>query len=375
MSGQSETVVVLGSYGPSLILFRGPMIAELVERGHRVVAIASGIERNVERQLQALGAEVREVKFSNNTINPFTIIATFASLKALFGKIAPTVVIAYTIQPVTIGALAAQSIGVPKIVSLITGLGYAFGTGGGVRQKLGRWGARMLYRLALRHSSAIIFQNPDDQQDLRALGLLPEGIPTPVVGGSGVDLDAFSPCPLPAYASFIMVARLTKSKGVPDYAAAVAALKRRYPTARFRLAGWFDESADGLSRADLQPMIDSGLDFLGKLRDVRPALADSTVFVLPSLYREGVPHSALEAMSMARPVITYDMPGCRETVIDGKTGFLLPRGDVAALERAMEQFIVDPSLAEAMGLESRALAERRFDVRAVNRAILDASRL
>jgi glycosyltransferase involved in cell wall biosynthesis len=148
-------------------------------------------------------------------------------------------------------------------------------------------------------------------------------------------------------------------------------MKRRYPALRFRLAGWIDSNPAAISRRDLDAWIAEGvIEYLGHLADVRPAIADTAVYVLPS-YHEGMPRTVLEAMAMARAVITTDVPGCRETVAEGSNGYLVPPRDAAALARAMNRFVSDPAQVRLMGAASRRLAESRFDVRQVNRIILE----
>ena len=376
MAGEApgRIVAVLGSYAPSLVLFRGPLIAELVRRGHRVVAMAPAIGADTAARLAALGAEPCEVPIINNSINPVSMIRTLAALARLFREIRPHTVIAYTVKPVTLGALAAARAGVPNFVALITGLGFAFTEGGGARRRLSRAAATLLYRLALRRARSIIFQNPDDRRDFEATGMLPKAVPVTVVNGSGIDLEAFAPEPLPREPRFLMISRLLGDKGVREYGAAVKLLKRRHPSSIFQLVGYFDGSPNSIGKAELDAMIAGGVDHLGPMDDVRPALAAASVYVLPS-YREGTPRSVLEAMAMGRAIVTTDAPGCRETVEEGVNGFLVPPRDVEALAAAMERFIVDPALIERMGPQSRALAERKFDVHAVNSALLEAAGL
>jgi glycosyltransferase involved in cell wall biosynthesis len=211
----------------------------------------------------------------------------------------------------------------------------------------------------------VIFQNPDDR-DLfirRRLVRAPEQ--TGLTAGSGVELDLYPvtrPAPGPI---FLMMARLLKAKGVPEYAEAAISLRARYPDARFRLAGWRDDGPDMITRAQLDSYVAAGVEYLGHLKEVQAALADCSVYVLPSCYREGVPRSILEALSSGRAVITTDMPGCRETVVPGENGFIVPPRDAAALASAMERFIVEPDLAAAMGARSRILAAEVFDSRTV----------
>jgi glycosyltransferase involved in cell wall biosynthesis len=369
---QAKTVVVLGSYAPSLILFRGPLIAALASLGHRVIAMAPDIGSDVADRLRELGAEPRQIGLVNASLGPLSTLKTLAALRRAFREIRPDAVLSYTIKPVTLGSIAAASVGVPKIIALITGLGFAFIPGPGAKRRIGRAVATILYRRALRKAHVVIFQNPDDRQFFADNGLLGRKGAT-VVNGSGIDLAQFTPAPLPAEPRFLMISRLLGDKGVREYAAAAAALKARHPQVRFALVGYFDPSPDGISREEFESW-NGAIDFLGKLDDVRPAIAAASVYVLPS-YREGTPRSSLEAMAMGRPIVTTDAVGCRETVVDGVNGFLVDVRSAESLARGMEKFIHDPSLIAPMGAQSRQLAERKFDVHRVNDAIIAAAGL
>lgn len=371
----SLTVALLGSYGPSLVIFRGALIQDLVARGHRVIAMAPDISPVLADQLEALGAEPLQTPMVNNSLNPLSMMNSLNALRRVFAATRPDALIAYTIKPVTLGSIAASWAGVSNIVGLITGLGFAFTEGDGARRKVSRLAATFLYRRALRRNQLVIFQNPDDRAYFRDHNILRDETRSIVVRGSGVELDKFRPAALPVKPAFLMVARLIGDKGVREFAEAARLLKQRHPQASFRLAGWFDESPDAISREELARMEAGGVDYLGKLDDIRPALAAASVFVLPSRYREGTPRSTLEAMAMGRAVVTTDTPGCRETVVDGSNGFLVPPRDAKALVAAMERFIVEPTLAAEMGARSRSLAEERFDVAIVNRMIIEASGL
>ena len=159
-----------------------------------------------------------------------------------------------------------------------------------------------------------------------------------------------------------------------EYGEAAIRLKRQYPAASFQLVGYFDQSPDAILESELDRMIAGGVEFLGRLDDVRPAIAACSIYVLPS-YREGTPRSVLEAMAMGRPIVTTDAPGCRETVEPGRNGFLVPPREVSPLADAMERFIVDPGLAARMGAASRDLADRKYEVTSVSRSIIEASGL
>ena len=363
-------ILVLGSYAPSLINFRGPLIAAMISRGHRVYAAAPAIDEATADAIRRLGAEPRLVRLSNASLSPLSMLASYRELRRLIGELRPDLVFSYTIKPVILGALAARSRRVPKVVSLITGAGYAFTReGGSIGRRIARRAASVLYRAALARSDLVLFQNGDDRQLFRELGLLPEPTRSAVVSGSGVDLRRFAPAPLPAQASFLMIARLLWDKGIREFATAVRRLRREHGEVPIALAGYLDPSPDSLTEAELDELVSEGLHFHGKLDDVRPALAACSVYVLPS-YREGTPRSVLEAMAMGRPVITTDTAGCRETVVEGVNGFLVPVGDADALYAAMKRFVDDPSLIAPMGAASLALARQRFDAEKVSDDIL-----
>lgn len=364
------TVVLFGSYGPSLINFRGPLVEALVQRGARVVAMAPDIDPKTAARLVELGAEPLALDLVNSSLNPFKALRSVAELSRIFRALEPDVLIAYTIKPVTLGALAAHRAGVPNITAMITGLGYAFTWGWEPKRVISKLVATVLYKLAIFRCTSVIFQNPDDRDYFRSKGLLRGQAKVTVVDGSGIDLDHYAVRPLPESVTFLMMARLLKDKGVREYAAAAAALKIRHPGVSFRLAGYFDPSPDSISRAELDALIAGGVEYLGQQSDVREALSQASVCVLPSYYREGTPRSVLEAMAMGRAIITTDAPGCRETVIEGVNGFLVPVRDAVALAKAMERLIAEPSLAGPMGAASRRYAEDRYDVRKVNAAVI-----
>jgi glycosyltransferase involved in cell wall biosynthesis len=348
--------------------FRGPLIAEMVRRGHRVCAVAPAMDDATAGELRAIGAASGSLPLSNTSLSPLSLLRSLGAVRRLVRDHRPDVIISYTIKPVILAGIAGRLEQVPRVVALITGAGFAFTGGRELRRKVSRIAARLLYRLALARSDFVIFQNRDDLGLFEGLGLV-EGGKAAVVNGSGIDVDRFAVAPLPVEPGFLMIARLLGDKGVREYGAAAAQLKARDAAVRVRLAGYLDPSPDSIGQRELDAMTASGIEFLGRLEDVRPAIANCSVYVLPS-YREGTPRSVLEAMAMGRAIITTDAPGCRETVEEGVNGFLVPPRDADALCRAMTRFIDQPELAGRMGEASRRIAEAKFDVRKVNAEIL-----
>jgi glycosyltransferase involved in cell wall biosynthesis len=361
----SKTVMLVGSFAPSLVAFRGPFIEAMAKRGHAVVAVAPDIDDSTAATLGKLGAHPLPLAIANQSINPLGLYRSIMELRRHLRAIRPDVLISYTIKPVIAGAMAGRAEGVPRIVSLITGAGYAFTGGLEPKRLISRAAAIALYRLALRKSDVVVFQNPDDEGLFRHLHLIGNRQNVARIAGSGIDLAYFAPTPLPERPAFLMIARLLKDKGVREYVEAACRLKQEYPQVAVRLVGYLDSSPDSVSQADLEAFRNGGGEFLGRLSDVRPALAEASVYVLPS-YRVGTPRSVLEAMAMGRAIITTDAPGCRETVEEAVNGFLVPPRDADALYRAMTRFVRNRQLAATMGRESRKLAELKFDVERVN---------
>lgn len=363
------SLFLLAGFAESLVSFRGSLVGSLSRAGVSVTATApEALDTASRDRLGVLGARAVLLPMRRTGTNPVADLLYGIRLFGMFRRARPTFVLGFTIKPVIYGTLAAWLAGVPHRFALITGLGYAFT---GDRRGLLSRVVIVLYRVALRRASKVFFQNPDDERQFREMGLLPPGIPSVVVNGSGVDVASYSVQPLPADAPiFLMIGRLLGDKGTREYAAAARQVRARHPEARFRLVGWIDSNPDAIDQSELDAWIADGtVEFLGKLDDVRPAIAASTVYVLPS-YREGTPRTVLEAMAMGRPIITTEAPGCRETVIDGENGFLVPVKSVDALVEAMLRFIDNPDLAVKMGQCSRQIAEDKYDVQKVNEVML-----
>jgi glycosyltransferase involved in cell wall biosynthesis len=358
----SHTVLVIASFAPSLVNFRGPLLRTLQMRGYRVAACAPACT-DTAAKLERSGVIFVPVEVERTGVNPFADLGYAYRLMRVIRRLQPAATIAYTAKPVIWGSFAARVVGVPRICAMVTGLGSAMMEEGS-KVRLTGIAMKILYRSALSWTTRIAFQNPDDLHEFVNRGLAARE-KTFRVNGSGVLLEHFSPVPLPDEPVFLLIARLLADKGIREYAAAAALLKPRFPNARFLLAGWFDDNPSGLTHDEVDAWVRSGvIEFVGRLADVRPTIAAARVYVLPS-YREGTPRTVLEAMAMARPVITSDAPGCRETVEHGWNGFLVKPKSASELAAAMERFIVAPQLAEEMGARSRELAARKFDANAV----------
>jgi len=306
--------------------------------------------------------------------NPLADLRTLLDCLRLMKAVSPDVVLCYTAKPVIYGLIAARWAGVPHRAAMIEGLGFAF-TGTSPKHRLLAGVMSLLYRASLASCQTIFFLNPDDQAFFNSRALVPARARQVRINGIGVDLAHFRPLQLPAAPCFLLVARLLVDKGVVEYAEAARQVKARFPTARFLLVGWLDENPSCISSTALDEWVNSGvIDYLGRLADVRPAYEQCSVYVLPS-YREGLPVTIMEALAMGRAIVATDVPGCRETVVEGVNGYLVPARDADSLAQAMMRFVDEPALAVQMGAQSRRLAEERFDVHEINRQIMAALEL
>jgi glycosyltransferase involved in cell wall biosynthesis len=375
-------IVVVDGSARALALVRGPVLRAMRRRGHEVLAVAA-FDRNMpELQIGNLHALYEEMDvplvplaLDRQGTNPFADARALRQLTRVMRDFRPHKALAYSAKSSLYGSLAARLARVPESYSMITGLGFLFEDGGTARVRLARGVGRGVLARALRSNRRVIFQNPNDRDLFLERGIVPAADRTAVVAGSGVDLDAFPPLPQPARPGFLMIGRLQFAKGVREYAEAARLLRRTHPQARCSLLGPFDDHPSAVTRAQMDEWTaDGALTYLGATADVRPYLADCDVFVLPS-YREGLPRSALEAMSSARALVVTDVPGCREVVREGDNGFLVPVRNAEALAGAMARFLDDPGLAARFGERSRTFAEARFGSARVAEAVLAAMEL
>lgn len=366
-------IAVISNDAFGLLNFRGPLLIELRRLGHDVLAFAPDIDSPTRAALAAMGVSSVQYKLSRTGVNPAEDFKTTLQLRRLLKHHKPDVSLSCFIKPAIYGNIAAWWAGVPRRYAMIEGLGFAFTNSPSStwRSTAIRMAVSFLLRVSLRRATQTVVLNHDDKKELMECDIVTEESCT-VLGGIGVELDEWrysSPPTQPV--TFILVARLLWDKGVGDYARAAAILRKTHPEAKFLLLGGLDQNPTAVSREEVENWVSANiLDAWPGHVPVRPWLEQSSVFVLPS-YREGLPRSTQEAMALGRPVITTDCPGCRDTVVNGVNGFLVPPSDPVALADAMRHFIDRPQDIVAMGHESRRMAEERFDVKRQNRKLLD----
>jgi len=368
-------ILLLASFSKSLRNFRGDLVMTLAARGHTVHIAAPGLIEDIPttQWFQEKGIECHNIHLSRTGLNPISDIRTLQNIQRLMLSIRPDYFIGYTIKPVIWGILAARICKVPNRVAMITGLGYSFTGKARGKRAIVRYLARFLYRYSLNYATAVFFQNPDDQKIFRQMNLVPVATPTIIVNGSGVDTEHYAPVPFPqGPIQFLLIARLLGDKGIREYAAAAKIVRALRCDVKFNLVGGHDTNPDGIPLEEVKHWNENGdIIWHGALDDVRSAISNAHVYVLPS-YREGTPRTVLEAMSMGRPIITTDAPGCRTTVHDGENGFVVPVHNVRALADAMQTFLDQPDLVKSMGASARSVAIDKYDVHKVNLCMISA---
>lgn len=364
-------ILILGAKPRSLINFRGDFIVNLVRDGHRVTAMSAPADPGVVEGLEDLGAAYRAFPVNRRGLNPVEDLRTMLALRKAFSELRPDIVIAYTIKPVIWGALALRGLRDIRFFALITGLGFTF-QGQSIPRKFMTGLVARLYRAALGRAERVVFQNPDNRDTFVQRRIIREE-QSRIVPGSGVNIEKFSFTKLPVTEPvFLSMGRLLGEKGFREFARAAGLVKNKYPHARFQILGGEDPSSDGIPLQEIKNWEEQGcVEYLGETTDVRPFLVACHVYVLSSSYQEGMPRTIMEAMAIGRPIITTDNVGCRETVQVGRNGFLVPMKDAQALAERMIWFIQNPDSIARMGLESRRMAEERFDVRIINQRMME----
>jgi len=369
------SIAIITSQAFSLINFRYHLILKMVERGLKVFTLAPDFDDKTREQIVKAGAIPVDYSVSRAGMNPGKDFVDVIRLVLLLKRLSPEIILSYFIKPVLYGSIAAWISGVPRRFSIIEGLGYVFVDdvqGTPLRRRFLRWSVLQLYKLALTCNHRVFFLNKDDinyflEKKLTANQQIA------FIDGIGVDLNYYHlEPPVIKPVTFLYIGRMLKEKGVYDFVDAARLVRLRFPLVRFVLVGDVDINPGSLNENTILNWVREGLVvWTGHVDDVRQEIKRASVFVLPS-YREGKPRSIQEAMAAGRPVITTEVPGCRETVENGLNGYLVPPRSPKELAQAMVRFIEDPNLILTMGKEGRRLAEERFNVDVINKEILTA---
>lgn len=375
---ESKSVALVCWWDFYLYRYRLGLISALRERGHEVFAVAAPGEYT--QALSEAGATFLPWHVTSRGINPISELRAISDLRRIYRDAQPSIAHHFTVKSNIYGAFAARLARVPATVATVTGLGYTLTNPSFKARTIGSW-VRPLYRLSYRMTDVVTFQNRDDRQLISGVSRDGSDRAVYMPGGSGVDLDSFHPGAVGEESLgslrtelkitddelvVVLVGRMLWEKGVREYVDAARQIRKRLPKARFLLIGRTEASVSGyIPPETLNSMTaDGSVAYLGERTDVRELLALSDLAVLPS-YWEGTPRALLEASAMGKPIVTTDVPGCRDVVSDGVTGLLVAPKNADSLARAIETLLADPDRARRYGEAARDKAEREFDEGAV----------
>ena len=371
-----KTIVMIGTTAACFYGFRAELIKNLNLKNITVYAFTTDNDALELDKISELGAIPISYQLNRGGLNPLADMLATYKLAQQIRQLKPDLVFSYFAKPVIFGTLAAKIAKVPKIIGMLEGLGYTFTdqpNGLSSKTKLIKAIQVFLYKLALPKLNQLILLNHDDKTDLLINNDI-EVKETYILGGIGLDLNKYkySPAIIDLPIQFLFIGRLLKEKGIHDFIAAAQIVKQKFPQTTFTVLGGIDEANLGaLTQGELTQYIDTKvIDYPGHVENIAEWIKQSHVFVLPS-YREGVPRSTQEAMAIGRPVITTDVPGCRDTVIDGVNGFLVPKWNPQALAEKMIYFIEHPEQVRMMGDQSHKIAIEKFDAEKVNQRLLE----
>lgn len=340
--------------------FRMGLVSALIENGHEVIAFAP--EDEYSKKLQEAGCLFVPIKIENTGANPIKDFLLFRQLRRQYKLHQPDIIFHYTVKPNIYGTLAAKALKIP-VINNVSGLGTVF-----LSEGLTSLVAKKLYRWAFAYADMVFFQNKDDQLHFLDEINLPS-LKTDLLPGSGINLTHFEPKPMETTEDkiFLMISRLLIDKGVSEYIEAAHIVRQEFPKAKFQLLGKLDSShARGIPEETIRRAVDlDQIEYLGEQVDVRPYIGRASCVVLPS-YREGTPRTILEAAAMARPAIVTNVPGCKEVVINERTGLLCRVRDASDLADKMIQCAkMSNKELSVWGRNGRLMVEKNFDEKIV----------
>lgn len=358
-----KKILILGNSHLVVFGFRGELIERLVSEGYEVVtSFPNSVFGEGEGTSRLYSCRFHETRIERRKTNPIQDLRLLSQYIRMIQEEKPDVVLAYTVKPDIYGGIACRMTGTAFIPN-ITGLGKGLVDGGMVSEVL-----VSLYKLALRKAHIVFFQNEDDRRFFQSRGI--HFSRSLVLPGSGVNLEKYRPLPYPPERPvvFTYIARVMKAKGIEQFLEAAEAVHRKHTDTQFHICGYCEEDyKNRIAEAEAQGIV----VYHGLVSEIMEYETISHCIVLPSFHPEGISNVLLEAAACARPIITTDRPGCRETVEDGVTGLLVRERDSRDLIEKMELFLsLSPDARKEMGLKGREKVERDFNRQIVVEAYL-----
>lgn len=334
---KAKRVILVANSTWNIYNFRLNVINHLLQEGHEIVVIAPIDEYLEYKEKYPMVRHIALKTLDRDSTNPIKDLVLILELYRKYKWLKPDLILHYTNKPNIYGAIASKILGL-KSVAVVTGLGYSF-----IRKGLLNRIVRSLYRVSGKYHARFIFENEDDKK-LFIEEKITKQENAYSIKGCGVDTNYYAPYPngqVRNDTTFTFIGRLLHDKGINEFIAAADSIKSKHPNTKFVVIGEFDhKNPSSIDRESLAKWVDRGvIDYKGFVKDIRPLIAQSDCIVLPS-YREGMPRTLLEGMAMGKPLIASDVPGCRETIVEGMNGFLTKVQSADALTNTIEDFLL-----------------------------------
>ena len=362
-------ILIIAPNTSMFIKFRGDLTKEILKKGHTVTVVSP--ENDKTTFFSDNNIKLINFSFHKSSTSIIKNIKYLFKLKQILNEEKPDKIFSYTIKPSILGSIAGKMAKVPEIYSMITGLGCIY-TSNTFKFKILQFICGIGYKLSFKYCSKVIFQNNDDLLEFVEKKYLPNS-KCELVSGSGVNMEEYKQTKLPTKISFLMVSRIANFKGINEYFEAAKKVKEIYPDIKFVFVGAKDTSPISLN---IQTFYDEYIktniiELHENSNNIYKFLANSSVFVLPSYYREGIPRASLEALSVGRPIITTNHIGCKEVINNEKNGFLIPIKNTNELYKKMIYLIENPQILSIMAKESNLYCQKRFNIKIVNKQMLE----
>ena len=363
-SSKMSKILFCNNLLSGMLLFRKDIIHHFREQQKDIVLVVIKSEADEKYLEELIGIKVYTIDVSRTSTNPLNDLRFFSSFWKILSKEKPDYVFNYTIKPNIYGAIACRLRGIP-CTDMMAGLGYTF-TNNNLSSKI----ARTLYRIGLACAQHLFLLNEENVKAVKQLKLCNDKKIIWLKGGEGVNLNHYQYFNNETDSiTFLFIARLIEEKGYRQFVKAAKIIREKYPNVQFQVVGEYDFTyPKAISKEEVAKDVEDGyIKYMGVTTNMldfysRPGY----IICIPSYYSEGLNRSLMEGCAVGKPIITTEHSGCKEMVIDGKNGYIVPKQDVVALANAMEKYILLPTVEKnAMSLNSRKLAEKHFDVKIV----------
>lgn len=365
-----KKLFIISGNADTIVWFRLEMLKEFIDRGYKVFALAPECSSDSKKILDENGIDLIKISLQRKSFNLINLFIGIFEIRGFIKNLKPDIVFTYMHKSIIASSFAVKLSNQDlKLFSIVSGLGHLFERKQ-LKYRFFSFFSKLLLKLSFRYNQKVFFQNPDDKNFFEDLNIISFD-KSKLVNGSGVNTEDFCYSEIPHQTVFMTMARLLESKGLREFANAAKIVKKKFPASRFIICGYPDFHSDSISEDEIKNLWEPeyGIEYYGFASDPIAIYNITSVFVLLS-YREGVPRTVLEAMSMGRPIITTDAPGCRETVVNDYNGYLVPSKSINKPAEAMINLMNRDKQIE-MGKKSREIAKKKFDVKKINSIILD----